>query len=71
MIHQKEQKIHGSNFESNTINVNHNSRACFMDVLLNDLCSSFEMKYRIIFRLGDNRYYPLGILGYSFSGNLL
>jgi hypothetical protein len=52
-----------NNFNSKTINENHNSRACFMDVLLNDLRSSF--------RLGDNHYYPLGILGYSFGGNLL
>jgi len=65
-----------TNFQSKTINENHNSRACFMDVLLNELRDSFEMKYssstktneyRITFRLGDNRYYPLGVLGYSFS----
>lgn len=69
-----------NNFENKIINENHNSRACFMDVLLNDQRDSFEMKYssstktnesRVTFRLGDNRYYPLGVLGYSLTTNPL
>ena len=76
----KGEKNTWENFQSKTINENHNSRACIMEVLLNNNRSSFEMKYssttktneyRVSFRLGDNRYYPLGVLGYSFGGNIL
>lgn len=64
------------NYQSKTINENHNTRACFMDVLINGIRDSFELKYstttktdeyRVTFRLGDNRYYPLGVLAYSIS----
>ena len=67
-----------ANFQSKSINENHNTRAPFMDVLLNNDRTSFETKYssstkvneyRLTYRFGINKSYPLGVIGYSFTRN--
>jgi hypothetical protein len=64
------------NFESKSINENHNTRAPFMNVLIQNNRRSFETKYssstkkneyRLAYRFGVNKSYPLGVIGFSFS----
>jgi hypothetical protein len=64
------------NFQAKSINENHNTRAPFMSVLLKNDRTSFETKYssstkvneyRLTYRFGVNKSYPLGVIGYSFS----
>jgi len=65
-----------TSFLNKSINENHNTRRPFMEVLLNDDQYSYELKTsnttrvpesRVCFRVGDNRFTPLGVIGLSVT----